>query len=154
MLIRKLPMPWLPVAVALLASVACPGVAAQTPAEPAITWRLENPFRFFTDPAHTEVHRATYLSLSEIERQTPVLAAERALSERHNGEGWAQTMLDETCWSPKTNRHSCASTTDYMHPASHRVIVGIKGVEDTEVDCVWLTSPKGRGKRGASIKSP
>lgn len=152
---RKLLTPSLRAAGALLAYVACTGiVAAQTTAEPAIAWRLENPFRFFTDPAHTEVHRATYLSLSDAERKTPVLSAERALSERHNGEGWAQTMLDDTCWNPKTNRHSCSSTTDYMHPASHRILAGLKGVEDTEVDCVWLTSPKGRGKRGASIRSP
>ena len=50
MLIRKLLMPWLPVAAAVLASVACPGIAGQTPAEPAITWRLENPFRSVAVP--------------------------------------------------------------------------------------------------------
>ena len=38
--------------------------AAPAIAEPAITWRVENPFRLFTDPADTEVHRATWEALS------------------------------------------------------------------------------------------
>ena len=45
---------------ALLLLAICP--AAQ--AEPAIVWRVENPFRFFTDPAHTEMHRATFNALT------------------------------------------------------------------------------------------
>ena len=52
-------------AVALLLAAMGSSAAAQTPylAVPSITWRVENPFRFFTDAADTEVHRATYLAL-------------------------------------------------------------------------------------------
>ncbi len=66
---------------ALILAILCAGPAA---AEPQIVWQVENPFRFFLDPADTQVHRATWLSLSESERYHPVQSAERALSERHN----------------------------------------------------------------------
>ena len=124
--------------------------AVQRP-DPAIQWRVENPFRFFTDPAHTEVHRATWLALSDEQRRTPVLSAERALAERHNGEGWAQTMLDDTCWEPRLNRHVCPGRTPYINPAEHRVVAEVKGIDDPEVECQWLTTPKGRGLRGTAL---
>ena len=122
-------------------------------AEPAIQWRLENPFRFFTDPAHTEVHRATYAALSAAERRTPVLSAERALAERHQGEGWAATMLDDTCWDPKLNRHACKGVANYIDPTVHRIVAQTRGIEDAEVECVWLTAPHARGKRGQAVKA-
>ena len=55
-----------------LALVVLWGAAAQ--AEPRIAWKVENSFRFFLDPADTEVHRATWMSLTEAERKSPVLA--------------------------------------------------------------------------------
>ena len=71
---------------------------------PRISWHVENSFRFFTDAADTEVHRATYLALPpEARLQQPVLAAEQALSRRHE-EGWAATMFRNTCWDVRTNR--------------------------------------------------
>ena len=68
---------------ALMLAVMHAGVAA---AEPQIVWQVENPFRFFLDPADTQVHRATWLSLSE-SRAQPSRAvggagAERAPSRR------------------------------------------------------------------------
>lgn len=33
-------------------------------AAPLLKWRVENPFRLFTDPADSEVHRATFEALS------------------------------------------------------------------------------------------
>ena len=66
-----------------------PSVAA---AEPTVAWRVENPFRFFDDPASTEMHRATWVDLTEEERRTPVLAAERLLASRHS-DGWASTIV-------------------------------------------------------------
>ncbi len=124
-------------------------------AEPQITWRVENPFRFFTDPAHTEMHRATFNALSEDERRHPVLAAERALADRHNGEGWAAGVLDATCWDPVRNRHVCRQIGDYMNPKSHRVILEVKGVDATAgVDCTWLTAPKSGRGRGTALTSP
>ena len=64
------------------------GLAQPAYAAPVIAWRVENPFRFFTDPADTEVHRATYRALGPDERRTPILSAERALQARHD-DGWA-----------------------------------------------------------------
>lgn len=121
--------------------------------QPQIVWRLENPFRFFTDPKLTETHRATYNALTEDERAEPILASERALAERHDRDGWAATMLDSTCWDPVRNRHACKAVTDYMHPRSHRILVGLDGVADAgQVDCTWLTAP--RKGRGAALTVP
>ena len=123
--------------------------------EPAISWRLENPFRFFADPAHTEMHRATYAALSDDERRNPVLAAERALADRHNGEGWATGVLDTTCWEPVRNRHICRGRTDYLHPKSHRAIFSLQGVDASAgVDCTWLTAPRSGRGRGTAFKAP
>jgi len=136
----------------LLAGLAASPVAA---AEPQITWRVENPFRFFTDPAKTEMHRATFNALTEDERRHPVLSAERALAERHNGEGWAAGVLDATCWDPLRNRYACRQVGDYMNPKSHRVILEVKGVDATAgVDCTWLTAPKSGRGRGTAVTTP
>ena len=35
---------------------------AAMPDLPAIEWRVANPFRFFSNPRDTEVHRATWLA--------------------------------------------------------------------------------------------
>jgi hypothetical protein len=92
---------------------------------PDITWRVENPFRFFTDAADTEVHRATYLALTPEQRlQHPVLAGEQALSRRHE-DGWAETMFRNTCWDARSNRFTCPDGKDYINPKSHVVIARI-----------------------------
>lgn len=118
------------------------------PERPSIFWRVENPFRFFNDPADTEVHRATYLALSPGERSTPVLSAERALERRHT-DGWAATMYRKTCWNFGRNRFECEDNPDYINPKSHRIIAELKGVSDDQVECSWLTAPKkGAGGRG------
>jgi hypothetical protein len=134
---------------ALWLGASIPGAAA----EPRIEWRLENPFRFFTDPKNTEMHRATLEALGEEERRTPVLSAERALSERHPNDGWAATMLDQTCWDPVNNRHRCRSEPGYMHPTMHRLIATLGNVPDAaQIDCTWLTAP--RGSRGTALTVP
>ncbi|MFM9941637.1 MAG: hypothetical protein ACKVP7_19310 [Hyphomicrobiaceae bacterium] len=143
------------VSLALLVTALGPLSPARA-SEPTIAWRVENPFRFFTDPAHTEMHRATYAALSEEERRTPVLAAERALADRHNGEGWAAGVLDGTCWEPVRNRHICRDASDYLHPKSHRVVFTAQGIDASAgVDCTWLTAPRGGQRaRGTSFKAP
>ncbi len=124
-------------------------------AEPRIEWRVENPFRFFTDSSHTEMHRATWASLTDEERRHPVLSAERHLAERHHGEGWAGAVLDRTCWEPTRNRHICKGTPDYMNPKSHRVVAALRDIEDaTVVDCTWLTAPHGGRQRGQALTMP
>lgn len=122
---------------------------------PTIKWRVENPFRFFVDPADTEMHRATWQALSADERTQPVLSAERALQIRHE-DGWAAPMFRKTCWNDKTNRHACEEGSDYVNPESHAVIVEAKGIDTTtHLDCTWLTAPLGTGQpRGKAITLP
>lgn len=118
----------------------------------AIAWRVENPFRFFDDPASTEMHRATWADLTDEERRTPVLAAERLLASRHS-DGWASTVVDKTCWDPKRNRHVCSDKGVYVNPTAHTVILEMRDIEDAgSVECVWLTAPKGKSQsRGKAI---
>ncbi len=119
-----------------------------------IEWRVENPFRFFNDPADTDIHRHTFLALSQEERASPVLAAERALAGRHP-EGWAATMFKKTCWHWADNRHACADQADYLTPKSHVVLAFARGVDGAGNTCTWQTAPRGRGNgRGTSTKQP
>ncbi|MGQ0672901.1 MAG: hypothetical protein ACT4N2_08505 [Hyphomicrobium sp.] len=131
-----------------------PAEAPEPPPEPlseraSISWRVENPFRFFNDPADSEVHRATYLALSADEKVSPILSAERALERRHV-DGWAATMYRKTCWNFGKNRFECSDDPDYINPKSHRIVAELKGISDDQVECSWLTAPKkgasGRGQ--------
>jgi hypothetical protein len=124
-------------------------------AEPRIVWEVENPFRFFLDPADTEVHRATWVSLPAEQRTNPVLSAERVLAERHP-EGWAATMFDKTCWDDERNRYACKDRPDYINPKSHVVRASLQGLDDAQtVDCQWLTAPRGKsGGRGKAVTLP
>jgi hypothetical protein len=127
--------------------------AASAIAQPRIVWRVDNPFRFFLDPADTEVHRATWASLSEAERRTPVLSGERVLAERHP-DGWSATMFSKTCWDREKNKYACRERGDYINPKSHTVLATIEGLDDAQtVDCVWLTAPR-RGGRGKALTLP
>ncbi|MDX2205593.1 MAG: hypothetical protein NW223_22775 [Hyphomicrobiaceae bacterium] len=122
--------------------------------QPRIQWELTNPFRFFLDNADTDVHRATFASLNEREKRSPVLAAERLLSERHP-DGWAATMFHKTCWDPTRNRYACAERSDYLNPKSHQIRAQMDGLLDAgTVDCAWLTAPQGKGPRGRAIVLP
>jgi hypothetical protein len=125
------------------------------PVTPRVSWRVENPFRFFLDAADTDVHRATYEDLSDEERRAPILSSERALAARHP-EGWAATMLDRTCWDPRKNRYVCPDGKPYVMPEQHRVVVTVDGIEDgVSVECNWLTTPRGgRQPRGKAIQKP
>ncbi len=129
-------------------------LVAPASAQPEIVWQVENPFRFFLDPADTEVHRATWASLAPDQRRAPVLSAERVLSERHP-EGWSALMFDKTCWDDKRNRYACRERPDYINPKSHVVRASLNGLADAQVvDCTWLTAPQGRGGRGKAVTLP
>ncbi len=124
------------------------------PISVSISWRVENPFRFFKDAKATEIHRATFLSLEDRERAEAILAAERALSARHP-DGWAATMIDAVCWDPTRNRHTCGTKEAYVTPESHRVVLSLQGVEDQRVTCTWLTAPRrGANVRGKAVRQP
>lgn len=143
--------------IAVIAALA--GLSAAVPATaqdaPQITWRVENPFRLFTDAQDTEIHRATFDALSEDERNQPVLSAERALAERHP-DGWAATIFRKTCWDPQKVRHVCPEYADYINPTSHRVRAHVSDVPNADTtDCTWLTTPLGSNRRrGAAITVP
>ena len=113
-------------------------------AQPQIVWQVENPFRFFLDAADTEVHRATWASLSPEERKSPVLAAERLLSARHP-EGWSATMYDKTCWEANRNRYACRERADYLNPKSHTVLASLRGSTTRR----WSIAPGSRPRRAA-----
>jgi hypothetical protein len=132
------------------ASIFAPGHAN---AAAAIAWQVENPFRFFTDPSDTEVHRATYRALGPEERATPVLSQERALQSRQEY-GWAATMYRKTCWSD--NRFKCDAYDDYINPTSHAVFAEITGVDDAAaLTCTWLTAPRNsEPPRGDAVTQP
>lgn len=122
---------------------------------PEIEWRVQNPFRFFVDPTDTEMHRATFLSLSDEEHDEPVLSTERELSRQHQ-DGWASIILGRTCWDNRRNIHVCPGGVDYINPKSHTIIAELKGIPDAAfVDCQWLTAPKGRNApRGQALMRP
>jgi hypothetical protein len=143
---------WLRAGVGLLLAAAASGGAR---AEPRIEWQVENPFRFFLDAADTEVHRATWKSLTPEQAVNPIQSAEVLLSERHPEGGWAATMYDKTCWDPRRNRYICRELADYLHPKSHKVRASLKDLQDAAtVDCTWLTAPLGRGGRGTAATLP
>lgn len=145
----------LPDAAPPAATVAVPGPAAAPGVAPLpggeaiiplervqIKWRVENPFRFFTDPRDTNVHRATYLALTPEERETPILSAERALSTRHP-EGWASTMFRKTCWNRSRNEFTCPDDTDYINPDKHAIVAELAGASDPAVNCIWRVNLRG-----------
>lgn len=140
--------------VCILAILGSAGTASGG-AAPHIQWRVDNPFRFFTDPADTQVHRATFQALSPEERRFPVLSTERALSQHHDL-GWAATMYKRVCWSSDLNRHVCPDGQDYINPQSHMIVAELAGIEDGDViNCTWLTAPRGgRRPRGEAIIQP
>jgi hypothetical protein len=143
---------WLRACAALLLTVAAGGASA----EPKIAWQLVNPFRFFLDPADTEVHRATWESLTPEQRLHPIFSAETLLAERHPDGGWSATMYDKTCWDRRANKYGCRSRSDYLHPKRHKVRVSLRDLEDAAtVDCTWLTAPRGRSaRRGDTATMP
>ncbi len=140
---------------AILAAAAfTPGLAmAQAGPQPQISWRLENPFRFFADPSDTQVHRAVFESLSDDQHRSPILSAERVLAARH-ADGWSSIVLGRTCWQAEENQHICPGGRDYVNPKSHAIVAGLTGVPSDigAVDCTWLTAPNGRdARRGQAI---
>ncbi len=133
------------------------GLKPASPPQPQISWRVENPFRFFKDAADTSIHRATWEALSDQERAYPVLSSEHALSRRIK-RGWASRIYENTCWDARSNRHKCGKTGEsYIAPTQHKVVAQLENVTDAaEVTCTWLTAPLHLKKRlrGQAIAQP
>ncbi|MEL6290346.1 MAG: hypothetical protein AAFQ44_00940, partial [Pseudomonadota bacterium] len=68
-----------------------PFVARERLDRPKIRWRVENPFRFFTNPDDADLHREVYESLPPEQRRSPILSAERALGKTFRW-GWAAEL--------------------------------------------------------------
>jgi hypothetical protein len=142
---------FLAVAIGTVLSVAAPGCAE---ASAIITWRVENPFRFFTDPRDTEAHRVAYRSLGpDQQRATPVLSEERIL-QSNDPPGWASSVYRKTCWH--NNRFKCDAYDDYINPKSHAVIFKVIGIDTPKMlSCTWLTAPRDSEQpRGRAVTQP
>ena len=111
------------ICLALMLAVMHTGVAT---AEPQIVWQVENPFRFFLDPADTQVHRAT--SLSESERSHPVQSAERALSER-------QRRMARGSWASAAASADAAGHRRTVTPNDKSTDPGCGKLEGSRSDC-------------------
>ncbi|MEM1307571.1 MAG: hypothetical protein AAGG99_08605, partial [Pseudomonadota bacterium] len=102
-----------------------------------VAWRVENAFRFFTDPRDTDLHRQTFEALPPDDRRRPILSAERSLG-RTFERGWAANLRGTTCWDHKRNLHRCPAGGDYVNPKSHAVLVRLTAHEGREdIRCVW-----------------
>ncbi|MEL6290128.1 MAG: hypothetical protein AAFQ35_15320, partial [Pseudomonadota bacterium] len=105
-----------------------------SPGVPTLRWRVENPFRLFSDPALTERHRRVYETLSPEERRNPVLAAERALSAQSR-DGWAADAITAVCWQPRRHRYGgCRDGASYVRPKSHRIIAHVDDISGSVDD--------------------
>lgn len=101
-----------------------------------LMWRVENPFRFFKNPDDTAEHMKAYVNLSEEQRRTPVVSAERVLSALSR-DGWSAKTYMNTCWDSGKNQHGCPTATDYINPKSHAVVVSLNPVDEPDALCVW-----------------
>ena len=135
---------WL-AALGVCAGIFCVISLSEAEAAGRIEWRLQNPFRLFKNPEHTELHRRVYESLTALNQNTPILAAERALATRFKGRGWAEAVFNETCYDQNSDRYTACP--DYLLPKSHRIIASyyqpksfwdlLDGVPGGSESCSW-----------------
>ena len=115
--------------------------------EPRIEWQVVNPFRFFNDARDTARHARAYEWLTDAEKKDPVLNIERKLAER-NASGWAANMRGATCWDRRRNRHRCPGGSNYIHPKSHAIRVGVVGAAALGgKQCEWQITAQKRSHR-------
>lgn len=121
-------------------------------APPRIDWQVENSFRFFGNASDTALHRATYEALSEEERKTPILSAERALQRRHP-DGWAADQVRRLCHFRGRGGGQCGTRGDYINPRSHKIVAQLLNVAESKtVDCTWKAVPLNARRRGGVKK--
>lgn len=107
-----------------------------------IEWRVENPFRLFTDPADTARHRAAYKSLNMLQRAKPIQSAEKLLQAEAGRLGWAQKVYGKTCYDQVNDRYDACR--DYVLPKSHRVVVRLKNYPANDDTCRFELFGAGR----------
>jgi hypothetical protein len=117
--------------VALLSFAPAPVAAAD------IVWRLDNPFRMFTEAEATHIHRDVFEQLTEAEKLEPIVSAERRLMEKFPF-GWARESFAMTCWDRDSAVYgACGSDQGYVNPKSHRVLLQVDHPDLIEGDCDW-----------------
>ncbi len=119
-------------------------------ADGSIEWRVENSFRLFLNPEHTNAQVDLYRSLSAQEKKNPVLSMERKLAD-NNQRGWAEDIFTQTCWDNTRNRYRfCRGKgVDYINPKTHKVLVRYKGSFEPTDRCEWaLLGKSKRSRRG------
>ena len=127
-------------------------------AAPAISWEIENRFRYFTRASDFQKIADVYVSLKTAKNPKPsVLQLERALesltlagkfnniqgNDRRNG--WASSVFLHTCGRQPDHRHSSCKTNgdSYLNPQKANVILRVSGVGAAK--CNWYIDnvPKG-----------
>jgi len=142
------------IALAVINLVMLTGIASSPSALASATihWKVENPFRLFTDSRDTALHREAYEALKLEERATPILSTERALAKRHPA-GWAADLIKRVCWDEKSNRYRCRKQKNYINPTHHSTTAHVEwdGFDvDPEATCIWRLRPssaRGRSSR-------
>lgn len=122
-----------------------------------IEWELENPFRLFKDADVMRFQRMVAAQLTEEERQLPVLSVERRLA-AHLPFGWAEGLLEQTCWSRQTGRYTdCKGALEgYINPKAHRVRVRVAGGalrDRLGLTCRWSMTARSSVKLLARVQS-
>ena len=139
-----------------------------------IVWKVSNRFRFFKDAEvfkqqetawrqygqHVATREGSTEDNAMFYYNSSVLGIEHVLNDRRipftnilrtkfDWRGWAAKALDQTCYDPKTRRHTaCGSIDDYLTPAVHDIEISLKPVSSqnliAEYQCEWQVgaSPK------------
>jgi hypothetical protein len=117
-----------------------------------IEWRVENPFRLFINPKHSNDQVKLYRSLSEKDKQNPVLAMERILA-LENDRGWTEEIFTQTCWDNTRNRYRfCRGKgINYINPKKHKVMMRFTGDYEATDRCEWTFREGGKRSRKSSI---
>lgn len=136
---------WLAALVAAITSVSTP---ASAQADVKIEWRLENPFRFFKDPKHTQRHFTDFHALSDAEKKSaPVSAVERKRAKETAGRGWAEEMANGNMLGTNTSETPCwfqrGKCRDYVNPKTFKVSVRVPGLN---AKCTWRYDGNTKGQ--------
>jgi hypothetical protein len=120
-------------------------------ADGKIEWRLENSFRLFLNSQDTNEQEKLYRSLSEQEKQSPVLSMEHILARQYK-RGWTEEVFTQTCWDNTRNRYRFCKGKDinYIDPANHKVLIRFQGAHEAEDRCEWTF--RARGKRSRPVR--
>ena len=142
------------ICLALMLAVMHAGVAT---AEPQIVWQVENPFRFFLDPADTAgASRDLAQPVGEPSAAIPCSRRSGRSASAIQTDG-APSCSPRPAGTAHATATPAASAPTIINPKSHTILARLEGLEDAQtVDCSWLTSPQGqaRGPRSKAVTLP